>query len=198
MASPAQEKNDGSGADSSGGIKAMLPLILNVVLLPVIAFLMTQFVLVPSLNKAGKSGAKSPEAEVEATKNHGGEAQHGGASGGGGGHDEGGSGAHSGVAEPTTVMINSVTVNVAGTMGSRLMMAKVGLRGSRPKFDEFVKKHEEDLRDAASSLLQTKTLMDLEKQGARNIIKSELKTAFLKLLGPGTFTDVVLPELAIQ
>jgi flagellar basal body-associated protein FliL len=78
------------------------------------------------------------------------------------------------------------------------MMAKVGLRGSRPKFDEFVKKHEEDLRDAASSLLQTKTLMDLEKQGARNIIKSELKTAFLKLLGPGTFTDVVLPELAIQ
>ncbi|MFM8878093.1 MAG: flagellar basal body-associated protein FliL [Verrucomicrobiota bacterium] len=197
MASPASDKNDGSGSESSGGIKAMLPLILNIVLMPVMAFLMTQFVLVPALNKAGATGKQPVEAAGDHPTDHGGDAVHPAESSGGANNDNPGSGSHGGGA-PMTVMLKSVTVNVAGTMGGRLMMATVGLRGSRPKFDEFVKDREEDLRDATSTLLQTKTLMDLEKQGSRNIIKSELKAAFLKLLGPGTFTDVVLPELAIQ
>ena len=197
MASPASDKNDGAGSESSGGIKAMLPLILNIVLMPVMAFLMTQFVLVPALNKAGAAGKQPVEATGEQANEHGGETAHAAEPSGGSSHDSHGSGSH-GAGAPTTVMLKSVTVNVAGTMGGRLMLATVGLRGSRPKFDEFVKSREEDLRDATSTLLQTKTLMDLERQGSRNIIKSELKAAFLKLLGPGTFTDVVLPELAIQ
>ena len=197
MASPASDKNDGSGSESSGGIKSMLPLILNIVLMPVMAFLMTQFVLVPALNKAGAAGKQPVEVAGDHPTEHGGEAVHPTESSGGSNHDNPGSGSHGGGA-PMTVMLKSATVNVAGTMGGRLMMATVGLRGSRPKFDELVKDREEDLRDATSTLLQTKTLMDLEKQGSRNIIKSELKAAFLKLLGPGTFTDVVLPELAIQ
>ena len=197
MASPASDKNDGSGSESSGGIKSMLPLILNIVLMPVMAFLMTQFVLVPALNKAGAAGKQPVEVAGDHPTEHGGEAVHPTESSGGSNHDNPGSGSHGG-GVPMTVMLKSATVNVAGTMGGRLMMATVGLRGSRPKFDELVKDREEDLRDATSTLLQTKTLMDLEKQGSRNIIKSELKAAFLKLLGPGTFTDVVLPELAIQ
>ena len=55
-----------------------------------------------------------------------------------------------------------------------------------------------DLRDAASSLLYTKTLMDIERQGSRITIKAELKNAFLKVLGPGVFTEVVLPDMAVQ
>ena len=95
-------------------------------------------------------------------------------------------------------MLDPVTVNVAGTMGSRLVMAKIGLRGTHPKLKEIVTARGSDLRDAASSLLCTKTLMDIERQGFRITIKAELKNAFLRVLGPGVFTDVVMPDLAVQ
>ena len=95
-------------------------------------------------------------------------------------------------------MLDPVTVNVAGTMGSRLVMAKIGLRGTNPKLKDIVADRSADLRDAASSLLCTKTLMDIERQGFRVTIKAEFKNAFLRVLGPGVFTDVVVPDLAVQ
>ena len=219
MASPASDKSDASKSESSGGIKSMLPLILNIVLMPVIAFLMTQFVLIPKLtqtaaNTAPKSGDAAPTSAGEAG-DHGGGGSHGGESpashdsgghGGGGGKEAhggggGGSTSSSGAihsAAVTAMFKQPVTVNVAGTMGSRLMMAKIGLRGMNPKLGDLVTAREEDLRDAAANLLQTKTLMDIERQGSRNTIKSELKAAFHKLLGPSAFSEVVLPDLAVQ
>lgn len=207
MASTGNEKSEGTKSESSGGIKSMLPLILNIVLLPVIAFVMTQFVLLPAINKAGAAAAKSGETTVEVVPGEHGGDSHGGApgGGGGGGHDNpsggsgGGHGAPAGSGGISTAMFEkAVTVNVAGTMGSRLMMAKIGIRGSNPNLKDMVKNREDDLRDAAASLLGTKTLMDLEKQGARNTIKAELRVAFLKVLGPGSFSEVVMPDLAIQ
>jgi flagellar basal body-associated protein FliL len=214
MASSASDKGDGSKSESSGGIKAMLPLILNIVLMPVIAFVMTQFVLIPKLTQSQAAAAKT--AEVAAGESaaaeggsHGGGGGHGGekAAPSAGSHDSGGHGggkdSHGSAgaisATATTVLLkNSITVNVAGTMGSRLMMAKIGLRGTNPNIKTIVENREEDLRDAAASLLQTKTLMDIERQGSRNTIKAELKAAFLKMLGPNVFTDVVIPDLAVQ
>ena len=43
MASPASDKGDGPKSGSSGGIKAMLPLILNIVLMPVLRDLIMVF-----------------------------------------------------------------------------------------------------------------------------------------------------------
>jgi hypothetical protein len=40
--------------------------------------------------------------------------------------------------------------------------------------------------------------MDIERQGFRITIKAELKNAFLRVLGPGVFTEVVIPDLAVQ
>lgn len=205
MAAPASDKNDGSKTESSGGIKALLPLILNIVLLPVIAFAMTQYVILPRLNSAAAAAAPAEGDGHDKDSAGAGDASHGDshadpsshspASGKGGNSSEGGG--HGGAME-TTEMLESVTVNVAGTMGSRLLMAKIGVRGNNPKLKEIVAARAPDLRDAASSLLYTKTLMDIERQGARITIKAELKNAFQRILGPGVFTDVVLPEMAVQ
>lgn len=204
MAAPASDKNDGSKTESSGGIKALLPLILNIVLLPVIAFAMTQYVILPRLNKVPPAEAPA-EGDGQDTGSTAGDTSHGDlradpanhppAPGKGGNSSEGGG--HGGAME-TTEMLESVTVNVAGTMGSRLLMAKIGVRGNNPKLKDIVAARAPDLRDAASSLLYTKTLMDIERQGARITIKAELKNAFQRILGPGVFTDVVLPEMAVQ
>ena len=204
MAAPASDKNDGQKTASSGGIKAMLPLILNIVLLPVMAFAMTQYVLLPRLNSAAAASVPVDGGHENDTANPG-DASHGdkpadpsnhsptpskgGNSSEGGGH---------GASTEKTEMLDPVTVNVAGTMGSRLLMAKIGIRGNNPKLKEIVLARGPDLRDAASSLLYTKTLMDIERQGARITIKAELKNAFLRVLGPGVFTEVVMPDLAIQ
>jgi len=205
MAAPASDKNDGSKSESSGGIKALLPLILNIVLLPVIAFAMTQYVILPRLNSAASAAAPVEGDGHDKDSAGAGDASHGDkqadpsihspASGKGGNASEGGG--HGGAVE-TTEMLESVTVNVAGTMGSRLLMAKIGVRGNNPKLKEIVSARAPDLRDAASSLLYTKTLMDIERQGARITIKAELKNAFQRILGPGVFTEVVMPEMAVQ
>ena len=200
MAAPASDKNDGSKTESSGGIKAMLPLILNIVLLPVMAFLMTQYVLLPQLNSAGSTPPATEGDPHDAPAGPGddkhadppahppdpGKGSHPPAAGGHGGSTD------------KTEMLDPVTVNVAGTMGSRLAMAKIGILGTHPTLADLVKDRNADLRDAASSLLCTKTLMDIERQGFRITIKAELKNAFLRVLGPGVFTEVVVPDLAIQ
>ena len=182
----------------------MLPLILNIVLLPVMAFAMTQYVLLPRLNSAGTAAAASEgghdtDSAVAGDPSHGGQnadpSGHPPASGKGSNPSEGGG--HGGGTDKTE-MLDPVTVNVAGTMGSRLLMAKIGIRGNHPKLEDIVKARGADLRDAASSLLYTKTLMDIERQGARTTIKAELKNAFQRVLGPGVFTEVVMPDLAVQ
>ena len=204
MAAPASDKNDGSKSESSGGIKAMLPLILNIVLLPVMAFALTQYVLLPRLNSAGSTAAATQGGHDNDSAGAG-DASHGdkhadpashSPDSGKGGHSSD-AGGHGGGAD-TTEMIDPVTVNVAGTMGSRLLMAKIGVRGTHPKLKDIVTARGSDLRDAASSLLYTKTLMDIERQGFRITIKAEFKNAFLRVLGPGVFTDVVVPDLAVQ
>jgi hypothetical protein len=204
MAAPASDKNDGSKSESSGGIKAMLPLILNIVLLPVMAFALTQYVLLPRLNSAAAAtapveGGHDNNSATAGDSSHGDKhadpASHSPDSGKGGQSSD--AGGHGGGSDKTE-MLDPVTVNVAGTMGSRLVMAKIGLRGTHPKLEDLVKTRSADLRDAASSLLCTKTLMDIERQGFRITIKAEFKNAFLRVLGPGVFTDVVVPDLAVQ
>ena len=204
MAAPASDKNDGSKSESSGGIKAMLPLILNIVLLPVMAFALTQYVLLPRLNSAGSTAAATQGGHDNDSAGAG-DASHGDKHAdppahppdpGKGSHPPA-AGGHGGSTDKTE-MLDPVTVNVAGTMGSRLVMAKIGLRGTHPKLEDLVKARSADLRDAASSLLCTKTLMDIERQGFRITIKAEFKNAFLRVLGPGVFTDVVVPDLAVQ
>jgi len=201
MAAPASEKNDGSKAESSGGIKAMLPLILNIVLMPVVAFAMTKFVLLPSLNSKAVVEEPAGDAPEDADGAHPpvhGQTTSSHPPASGGDHPPKSKGGEHGAGVDKTHMLDSVTVNVAGTMGSRLLMAKIGVRGSNPKLEDLVKERAQDLRDAASTLLQTKTMADIERVGSRTTIKSELKNAFQRVLGPGSFSEIVMPDLAVQ
>jgi flagellar FliL protein len=50
----------------------------------------------------------------------------------------------------------------------------------------------------ACSSLATKTLADLEKPGARNLIRNELITGFNNILGDSSVQDIYFTEFAIQ
>ncbi len=165
-----------------GGFKAWLPLLLNLLLMPAVAYAVTTFVLLPKLKP-------SPDAHDAAPAEHGEKPDS--AHGKDGGKDSSKSG-------NTVALPGKVLVNVAGTMGTRYLLANMTLVGKSGSLKGAVEKNEAQLRDAASSALASKTIADLEKPGARNLIRSELISVFNSVLGAGSVTELYLTEFAIQ
>jgi flagellar FliL protein len=159
---------------SAGGLAAWLPLIIAVVLMPVLAFGMTKFVIVPQLQKS--LGIKETPAA--------------GAKGAAKSAPEG---------KKFSVPFNKLLVNVAGTMGSRYLLVSVTVVGTGG--EEYKKKLEEDdaqLRDMAMGALSSKTLSDLEKPGSRNLIRTELINGFNNILGGDIVKEIYITEFGIQ
>ena len=177
-------------APAGGGIKAMLPLILNVVLMPVMAYVMTVFVLLPKINSAGVTAqAKTEHGEPAEAGGHGEPAKEEGGSSGG---------KHGGGGGKTSVPLSAkVLVNVSGTAGTRFLLASLTLVGNA-ELKEAVDKSDAQLRDVAASVLATKTINDLDKPGSRNLIRTELISAFNGVLGEGRVKEIYFTEFAIQ
>ena len=159
---------------ASGGVTRWLPLILAVVLMPALAFGMTKFVIVPELQKS--LGIKAPVETATGGKTK--------------------SGAD---AKKVSVPFNKLLVNIAGTMGSRYLLVSVTVVGTGG--EEFKTKMTEDdaaLRDMAMTALSNKTLADLEKPGARNLIRTELINGFNNVLGDNAVQEIYITEFGIQ
>jgi flagellar protein FliL len=177
LRTPAKEAP--AAAASAGGFKAWIPLLANVILMPAIAYAITTFLLIPKLQGGKATSAEQPAAE----------AAHGAPSGGG----------KAAAKNKITVPLSGrVTVNVAGTAGTRYLVANLTLVGKVTEFKGEVEAHDPQLRDAASSILSGKTISDLEKPGMRNMIRAELISAFNDILGKEAVTDLYLTEFAIQ
>jgi flagellar FliL protein len=189
---------DGAAPTAGGGMKAMLPLILNVVLMPVMAYVMTVFVLLPKINSAGVAvHAKTESGEA-------GESAHGEATAEAGGHGEpakeekGGGGKHGAGGKTSVPLSAKVLVNVSGTAGTRYLLAQLTLVGTHAELKDSVEKSDAQLRDVASSVLSTKTIADLDKPGSRNLIRTELISAFNGVLGEGRVKEIYFTDFAIQ
>jgi flagellar FliL protein len=165
-------------APAGGGFKAWLPLIIVVGLMPALAFGMTKFVLLPQLQQglginAAAGNAVAAEGKAKAKKD---------------GAD----------AKRESVMLNKLLVNVAGTLGARYLLCSLSVVGTGTDFKGAMQEHDAQLRDMASGALSTKTLADLEKPGARNLIRTELINGFNNILGDAVVQEIYLTEFAIQ
>lgn len=168
---PAEEA---APAPASGGFKVWLPLIVTIVAMPLIAYGMTQFVLLPQLKKGlGLSSVASASTKPKDSKSGAEEKQE-------------------------SVTMNKLLVNVAGTMGARYLLVSLAVAGSDPDFKSKVAAHDPQLRDFACGVLATKTIADLEKPGARNVIRTELISGFNNILGNSLVQEIYLTEFAIQ
>ncbi len=178
---PAQEEAPGAAAAEAkppaaaaqAGFKAWLPLLATALAMPLLAFAMTRFVLLPQLQKG--LGISAAPTEVHAKGAKEGEA-----------------------AKQEPMPMNKLLVNVAGTMGSRYLLVSLSIVGSDPDFKAKIQAHDPQLRDLACGALATKTLADLEKPGARNLIRSELISGFNNILGAPLVQEIFLTEFAIQ
>jgi flagellar FliL protein len=179
---PKDEKENAAApaaAPAGGGFKAWLPLLVTIFLMPALAFGMTQFVILPQLQKglgvkttatAANGGLFNFGASKKADTNN----------------------------KKETVTMNKLLVNVAGTMGARYLLVSLSIAGTGPQFKEKITEHDAQLRDAACGVLAAKTLADLEKPGTRNQIRTELLTGFNNILGDSSAQDIYFTEFAIQ
>jgi flagellar basal body-associated protein FliL len=181
---------------TGGGVKAMLPLIVTIVLMPLLAFAMTQFVLVPKLQRAitasASTGEHGDEGEGE-TEIHG-EAP------------AAGSGGHGAAAEQkplpkgakATWGLPKVIVNVKDTQATRYLMSSYTLVGKGDGFGSLLEANVDQIRDVTSGVLSTKGIQDLERPDARAVIKAELISAINTALGKPAVQEIWITEFAIQ
>jgi flagellar FliL protein len=179
-------------AEKGGGIGAWLPLITTVVAMPVLAYLTTAFVLLPKVQKA-IAASDTTSANTPATK-----ASEVGKPAEKAGGARGGAKAKEGATEKATVPINKILVNLSGSMGTRYLLTSLSLEGESANFKETIEKNQAQLIDLAQGILGSKTISDLEKPGARNVIRNELLTVFNNALGDGTVKQIYITEFAVQ
>ena len=174
-AEEAAEKTAPPPAPKSGGFAAWLPLIITMLFMPALAFGVAQYVILPQLQKGLgiKTVASSGSAPAETKKESSG-------------------------AKEESVLMNKMLVNVSGTMGARYLLVSVSVAGTGADFKQKMTDHDAQLRDMACGALATKTLADLEKPGARNLIRTELITGFNNILGDSAVQDIYFTEFAIQ
>jgi flagellar protein FliL len=165
-------------AKPARSFKPWLPLIITVILMPALAFATTRFLLVPQMRKALSPVDVAP-AESASTNAD--------------------AGPGLGDSKPkVTVPLTKILVNVAGTMGTRYLMTSVTLVGSDESLRTKIEQNKDQLLDLATGTLSTKTISDLEKPGARNVIRAELMTVFNNALGGSFIKEIYITELAIQ
>jgi flagellar basal body-associated protein FliL len=169
-------------APSAGGFKSWLPLLATVVAMPALAYATTQFILLPKIKQAmtqgAAAGADEPAGAAPKAKD-----------------------AASAVAtgkEKILVPLPKILVNVAGSMMTRYLTMGITLVGNTPDFKERITKNQDQLKSLANGVLMTKTLTDLEKPGASNIIRSELLAVFNNALGAPIIQDIYITDQAVQ
>lgn len=164
----------------ANGFGQWLPLVLNIVLMPAIAVGVTQFYILPKLAAPGAAAQVKTESHPE--NSHGSNEKAAPASG----------------AKVTMPLGGKVLVNVAGTAGTRYLIANMTLVGTTQELKATVEGHDAQLRDAAAGILSAKTIADLEKPGIRNLLRTELISVFNDILGKPMVNDIYMTEFAIQ
>jgi len=207
---PAADKGAGHApaAAAAGGMKAMMPAIIAIVLAPAATWAVANFVLLPkfrdSVNaavaasdpeaaahgvvkaeaKADAHGAEKPAAHGEKkAEAHGAKkpAGHGEKGGGGEGYK-----------------FENVVVNLAGTMGTRYLKATFLVTGENPDLTEKFESAKPQLTDVTLAVLSALTLADLEEVGSKNIIRERLVAAYNQAFGARIAENLYFSEFVVQ
>ena len=170
-----------------------MPVIAVVVLVPVMSYITTEYVLIPKM-KAAISGTASGHAEGNAGgEGNKGEGKKEGGKSGGAGKKESGAGnyAHS-------MDFGDIIVNLAGAKGTRYLRARFTLGGEDEKLEVLIKTNQDELRDLAIGVLSGQTMDSLEAPGARNAIRNELITQFNHALHGELVEQLYFSEFVVQ
>ncbi len=188
-AAPAATEN--APAQKSAGV--LLPLVAVFVLMPALAYGLTQYVLIPKLRAALPAaaeggpapGASKTEGKMEKTAAAPKKA-------------EGDARKSSGEAAENNYEFKDVIVNLSGALGTRYLKASFTASGSDARLPELIKANQKRLLDVTITVLSARTLNDLDNPTAKNAIREELMAKFNQLLGVEIVEEIYFSEFVIQ
>lgn len=194
-AAPGKEAAPAPAAEATpkgGGIGAMLPAIIAIVVAPAVSFAVAEFVLLPRLQaKLGKAAAAPAHAEAPADAHAEAPAEEEESGGHGGGHGK--------AKGDANYEFTNVVVNLAGTMGTRYLKTSfivTGVNGKSTKAAFEAQKAK--LTDITLNVLSSLTLMELEQPGAKNILREKLVGTYNQALGKRIVDQVYFSDFVVQ
>ena len=179
-----KEEEEESGAESPAkaepkGANPWIPVIAVVVLMPVISFAMTQYVLIPRIQS-------SVAAQQQAA---GGDQKGAGPAKADGAKD----------AKPTfSYQFDDVVVNLSGAMGTKYLKASFSLFSSNPDLTKIITDNKSHLLDVALNVLSSKTMADLEAPGSKNLVRNDLIENFNQALNSEVIEQLYFSEFVVQ
>ncbi|HVU15735.1 MAG TPA: flagellar basal body-associated FliL family protein [Candidatus Didemnitutus sp.] len=195
---PAGAPAEGAASAPAGGsaLKAFLPAIIAIVLAPAASFAVSEFVLLPRIQKKLAAQAALPPgapaaAEAAPAAADGGEKSEKGKEGKDG---------KDGKENVSTYEFNNVVVNLAGTMGTRYLktsfVVTAAEKGANIKSQFEGQKAR--FTDITLSVLSSLTLTDLEEAGAKNVLREKLTAAYNQGFGKRVVDQVYFSDFVVQ
>ncbi len=202
----AEKKNDSDSASgaaaapapSKGGVKALLPALLAIVLAPAATFAVAHFVILPRFEaglRAAVDGTDASAAHVPST------AAKPAPSGQGGSKSSGKAGSAKDAAPvdgDNSYRFENVVVNLAGTMGTRYLKVGFLVTGEKPDVAARFEAERPRLGDVTLAVLSSLTLSDLEEAGSKNLIRERLVAAYNQALGARVVDSLYFSEFVVQ
>jgi len=186
------EKNSASGKPAGG----LLPMLIAIVLAPVLSWGVGKFLLVPqietqvkaqfaaSLEQAGKVEQGDPESAAAAHS-----PKKGSSSGGGHGGKS---------AAPSRPKFEDLTVNIAGTQGTRYLKVSFNVEGKNAAANDKIDKRYQELVDASITILSSLTMPELDNPGSKAVVRGRLIAAFNDLLKAPLVEQVFFSDFVVQ
>jgi flagellar FliL protein len=157
-----------------------LPVIVVIVLMPVISFALTQYVLIPRIQSSVAAQAAKPgdgdvktgaESKTEAKKD----------------------------AKPTfSYQFDDVVVNLSGAMGTRYLKTTFSVFSSNPDLQKIITDNKSQLLDVALNVLSSKSMTDLEAPGSKNLVRNDLIANFNQALSSDVVEQIYFTEFVVQ
>ncbi len=170
-------------------LASWLPVIAAIVLAPVLSWTVTEFVLLPRLQKKlTATRAGDPAEEVAAAPGAPAKEEGGGKAGKGGKE----------APNPASYEFQNVVVNLAGTMGTRYLKTTFIVTGADGNIKATFESQKAKLTDVTLNVLSSLSLADLEEPGAKNVLREKLVLAYNQALGKRVAEQVYFSDFVVQ
>lgn len=166
------------------------PLIAVIVLMPLVSFATTKFLILPKIR--GASTEEAAKEEHGAKDAHGKPAAHHGAKetkDAKGGHDAAGKFSYD---------FENVVVNLSGSLGTKYLKTSFTLFSSNQNLKKLVEENKKQLLDVTINVLSSRTMADLEAAGAKNVVRNELMASLNQALHSDLIEQLYYSEFVVQ
>jgi len=187
---PAAAAPEAVGKKGGGGVSALLPALLAIVVAPALTWAVCQFVLIPKLKAELALPVSAQPAAASAAASAAGKPS--------AGHSAHGKSGGETSAEGNSYKFDNVVVNLAGTMGTRYLKTTFLVTGTDATLAATFEANKPALLDVTLNVLSSLSFPDLEEAGSKNLIREKLVQSYNQTLGGKVAAQIFFSDFVVQ